>query len=140
MTPPPLVTTLRPHQHWWMLSMPFVAVGMLLGSWREPLASVRVASRAKELRDAWSPSGGDFLARFSKVGADDAAYPTTQEALNAVSDALFYLDKETKDMKLAIPAGLKDCTSETCPPGATRLDRCLSRFAPRWYPSMAAPR
>lgn len=66
------------------------------------------------LRDAWEPSGGDFLGEL--VGAADrSTYASVQAALNAVSDALYYLDKETKDMKLAGPLGIAGCASETCP-------------------------
>jgi predicted lipoprotein len=74
-----------------------------------------VAEKAGELRQAWDPEGRNFLAEFRTAGADSQTYATSQEALNAVSDALFYLDKETKDMKLAEPAGLVDCVDNICP-------------------------
>ena len=56
-----------------------------------------------------------FLEELSQAGAGSALFSDEQIALNAISDALFYLDTETKDMKLAIPAGLSDCLSEVCP-------------------------
>ena len=71
--------------------------------------------RAGTLREAWDPEAGNFLAEFSTAGADSQTYATSQEALNAVSDAMFYLDTETKDMKLAQPAGLIDCVEDVCP-------------------------
>ncbi len=73
-----------------------------------------VASRAAALRDAWEPSAGDYLAELATPGQRYQA--SAQEALNAVSDAMFYLDTETKDLKLAVPAGLAaECATVTCP-------------------------
>lgn len=45
--------------------------------------------------------------RDELVGPGDN-YGTNQEALNAITDALFYLDKEVKDMKLAGVAGVAE--------------------------------
>ena len=67
---------------------------------------------AEELRDAWTPSAGDFVAELATPGA---TYNGTQAALNAVSDAMFYLEKQTKDMKLGTPVGLGECDDEICP-------------------------
>ncbi len=71
-----------------------------------------VSARAAELRAAWDPAEGNFLAELAGPGP---LYGSTREALNALTDALFYVEKETKDMKLAIPAGLIDCDTDTCP-------------------------
>jgi predicted lipoprotein len=61
----------------------------------------------------WKSSFGSDL---SQAGAGSKTYPTTHEALNAVSDALFYLDTKTKDMKLGTPAGLSlVCKDHVCP-------------------------
>ena len=64
------------------------------------------------LADRWSTSFGEEL---STPGSPTSRFTTVQEALNAVSDALFYLDKMTKDAKLGTPLGLINCESETCP-------------------------
>ena len=40
--------------------------------------------------------------RPTTAGGGSMIYPSTQEALNAISDAMFYLDKEVKDMKLGL--------------------------------------
>lgn len=69
---------------------------------------------ATALRDAWEPAAGDFLGELAEAG-ERTTYPSAQAALNAISDALYYLDKETKDMKLAGPLGIIGCASETCP-------------------------
>lgn len=75
-------------------------------------AAAVLAQDAAALRDRWSSSGGNFVAELATPGA---VYDDVQHALNAVSDALFYLDLKTKDAKLAIPAGLANCTTDVCP-------------------------
>lgn len=71
-----------------------------------------VALHAQRLLEAWTSGGGDFRASF----AAGKAYPSVQAALNAVSNALFYVEVEVKDLKLGVPLGLSpDCTSATCP-------------------------
>ncbi|HJL30595.1 MAG TPA: imelysin family protein, partial [Polyangiaceae bacterium LLY-WYZ-15_(1-7)] len=73
-------------------------------------AAALVRRDADALLARWE---GGFLAEMTEGGE---LFPTAQEALNALSDAMFYLDKETKDMKLAEPAGLSDvCVAEVCP-------------------------
>lgn len=82
------------------------------------LASARLARIAAEaLRDAWAPTGGNFLANIQQAGVSPSIYRTGQEALNSISDAMFYLELATKDMKLAPPAGYSACTSDAgiCP-------------------------
>jgi uncharacterized protein len=68
-----------------------------------------------QLRDAWAPAGGAFVNELATAGSGSTIYGTQRDGLNAVSDALFYLEKETKDEKLAIPLGVLDCPTETCP-------------------------
>ena len=74
-----------------------------------------VRRRADELVAAWSPDGGNYIAEFTNPGRSGAVYGSAQEGLNAVSDAMFYLDKETKDMKLGEPLGITDCDASQCP-------------------------
>jgi uncharacterized protein len=74
-----------------------------------------VAAKASDLVEAWEPSGGDFLGALAGAGEGSPVYATSQDALNAVSDALWYLDTETKDMKVGQPAGIANCLQETCP-------------------------
>jgi len=86
-----------------------------------------VQTRADSLVDHWSPDGKDFLGEFSKAGGGSSTYASSQEALNALSDALFYIEKETKDMKLAIPAGVSGCEQDTCPEDRESLDANFSK-------------
>jgi len=74
----------------------------------------RLELDAKALRDAWLASAGNFAAELGEAGLRPT-YRSAQEGLNALSDAMFYLEKEGKDMKLAVPLGLRDCTTEVCP-------------------------
>lgn len=59
-------------------------------------------SEALELR--WSGTLADAFA------AGEAPWTSRVEALNALYDALFYLEIRTKDRKLGTPLGLRDCT------------------------------
>lgn len=74
-------------------------------------------AQATRLHDHWraGQGGKNFEEQLAQAGLSSQTYASTQEALNALSDAMFYIEKETKDMKLAIPAGLSDCTADTCP-------------------------
>jgi predicted lipoprotein len=74
-----------------------------------------VRSRAEALTDAWEPSVGNFVGTLETSADGNAVFSSSQMALNAVSDGLFYLEKEVKDMKLAPPLGLRDCLATSCP-------------------------
>jgi len=65
---------------------------------------------------AWDPEQGDFVGQLA--GDPGSVYGTEVEALNAVFDALFYLELKTKDKKLGVPAGLCDECADTPDPEA----------------------
>jgi 3-hydroxyisobutyrate dehydrogenase-like beta-hydroxyacid dehydrogenase len=73
--------------------------------------------RAVGLDAAWDPAAGNFTQTLRTAGAGSPIYASTQDALNQVSDALFYIEGMVKDRKLAPPLGLNIdlCTSEICP-------------------------
>ena len=76
-------------------------------------AATLVRRDADALVAAWET---DFMGVIRSAGTGSELYPSAQEALNGISDALFYLDKEAKDMKVAVPAGISmDCLAESCP-------------------------
>ena len=77
--------------------------------------SAGVNENVAELVNAWSVSGGDFGADLAKSGEGSSSFASMEDGLNAVYDALFYLELVTKDQKLAKPLGLVDCTAATCP-------------------------
>ncbi len=83
---------------------------------------------ATQLWQAWDPANsGSFRDRFANAGQDTSVYATAQEGLNALSDAMFYVEQETKDMKLAVPAGLIDCAADACPQDRESLYAGLSK-------------
>jgi len=86
--------------------------------------------RSAALIDAWDPAKGNFLAAFATAGKGSTVYPTALDALNAVSDALFYLDTETKDDKLGDALDI-NCDAGTCCTAPPCLDRLESRYAKR---------
>jgi predicted lipoprotein len=84
-------------------------------------AALDVLAQSRALVLAWSPDGDDFRAKLVEPGP---VYANEQAALNAVGGALFYVDDELKDGKLAIPLGLDMvCPYERCP------DLVEARFA-----------
>lgn len=87
-----------------------------------------IASVADDLVNRWAPSGGNFLAVWSTAGAGSNVYMRPQDALDALSVALFYVEKDTKDDKIADPTGigatgLTPCPTASCP---ERLESQLS--------------
>ena len=74
-----------------------------------------LAGEAKDLRDLWTQGAAQFSDELGNAGDGSETYPTAQDGLNAVSDAMFYVEKITKDMKLAMPAGVSGCEEDTCP-------------------------
>ncbi|MBK9266996.1 MAG: imelysin family protein [Polyangiaceae bacterium] len=74
-----------------------------------------VANSARALEQAWRADGGNFIGKFLGAGSSGSVYTTEQMALNAVSDAMFYMEKPLKDLKLARPLGIMDCDAASCP-------------------------
>ena len=77
--------------------------------------AVDLAAQTQALVDAWAPDKKNFFDKLASAGRGNNVYASDQVALNAISDAMFYLDSETKDMKLGTPAGILECTTPTCP-------------------------
>ena len=65
-----------------------------------------IADTAKKLVDAWEPTKENYLATFSTAGDPGSIYKSSQSAINDVLAALFYLEIEVKDEKLAKPLGV----------------------------------
>lgn len=68
--------------------------------------SVWLATVATTLRNRWEPTVGNFIAQWSTAGLSGSVYSRPQDALNALSVALFYAEKSTKDRKVAYTTGL----------------------------------
>jgi predicted lipoprotein len=75
-----------------------------------------IDNNADILLAEWNTSDG-YAAQLKEAGTAGSIFPTDHDAVNAISDALFYLDSFTKDEKLAIPLGilLNQCGSVPCP-------------------------
>ncbi|ATB49260.1 hypothetical protein MYMAC_004902 [Corallococcus macrosporus DSM 14697] len=84
-----------------------------------------VHRRADALVSAWAADQGNFTQTLTTAGSGNDVYPSTQAALNAMSDAIFYLEREVKDLKLARPLGMRECATSTCP------EHLESQFAAR---------
>lgn len=74
-----------------------------------------LSADAKALLERWTDGEDAFSAALASAGDGSAVYGTSHDGLNAVSDAMFYVEEVTKDMKLALPAGVSGCAEETCP-------------------------
>jgi uncharacterized protein len=74
-----------------------------------------IVAHAGALVSAWGPIGGNFRTELVGAGTVSATFSSEQKALNAVSDALFYIELEAKDWKLGRPLGLGDCGTPRCP-------------------------
>jgi len=81
----------------------------------------RVALLATTLRNRWEPGEDNFLEQWSTAGlSSSVVYSRPQDALDALSIALFYAEKISKDRKVALPTGLPatglDCSDPVaCP-------------------------
>lgn len=80
---------------------------------------------------AWEPSAGDFAGTFADAGAGEGPYQSGRAALNAILDALFYLESVTKDQKLGYALGNGDCTGggDTC---LSQVEGTLAGGSHRW--------
>lgn len=71
------------------------------------LAAADLENQASTLVTRWQ----DFRDEVAQPGSADSRFDNVEEAVNAISDALFYLEKQTNDTKLAEPPGFK---ANTC--------------------------
>ncbi|MBZ0118550.1 MAG: imelysin family protein [Sandaracinaceae bacterium] len=77
--------------------------------------AILVQRSAVALRDAWEPGAGNFLAELSTAGDGSTLYASSRDALNAMTNAIFYVEVEVKDMKVGEASGITLCpTGETC--------------------------
>lgn len=65
-----------------------------------------VSASASALATAWRSDGGNYVAQLALAGQAGSSIATAHEAVNRVSDALFYVDSMVKDMKIAEAAGI----------------------------------
>lgn len=76
--------------------------------------AARLAALATSLRNRWEPAEGNFVEHWSTAGLDTSTfYMRPQDALNSLSIALFYVEKISKDRKIAQTTGV-GATGLTC--------------------------
>jgi predicted lipoprotein len=80
------------------------------------------------LYEKWSPEEGNFSGVLART-TQSSPYATDRQAMNAVFDALFYLEVVTKDRKLAQPLGLVECSLDVCPEASEHLESGISVMA-----------
>ncbi|NTS76998.1 imelysin family protein [Catenovulum sp. SM1970] len=66
--------------------------------------------------DAWDGADG-YALKIKNADVADNGFESLHDAVNVISDSLFYLDKELKDTKLGAPLGIfaNSCGGATCP-------------------------
>jgi predicted lipoprotein len=96
---------------------------------RRAAYALTVARIVRKKADALLLAWADFALELGQAGAGSKLFPTTQDGLNALTDALFYLDTESKDMKLAAPAAISAECGDGCPQLAELYYAELSREA-----------
>ena len=67
-------------------------------------------AKSAALLSAWSASEGNFMSQLSTAGHGSTVYASEQAALNAVSNALYYLEQDVKLWKVGRPAALTGCS------------------------------
>lgn len=91
----------------------------------------RIALLSSSLLDRWEPGSDNFLEQWSTAGlSTSVTYSRPQDALDALSIALFYAEKITKDRKIALPTGLP-ATGLTCSDPVACPEFLESRVAER---------
>ena len=78
-------------------------------------AAKDINHNAQQLLIQWSGDDG-YGTSLKQAGETGSSFATVHEAVNKLSDALFYIDSVTKDGKLATPLGLfaNSCGTSVC--------------------------
>lgn len=74
-----------------------------------------VVNVARSISEGWAARDGGFATVLADAGGSGSPFASEQAALNVLSDGLFYVEVELKDMKLGRPLGKMDCAEATCP-------------------------
>ncbi|WP_164503474.1 imelysin family protein [Pleionea sediminis] len=76
-----------------------------------------IANNTQILLDAWSGENGYANSLLNAADQPGSDFNNVHEAVNRVSDAMFYIDSFTKDAKLAKPLGVfeNSCQQNICP-------------------------
>ncbi|GAA0820777.1 hypothetical protein GCM10009111_26770 [Colwellia asteriadis] len=78
-----------------------------------------IYNSSQTLLTTWLGNNGEsgYAAKLKAAGNSDSEFTTEHDAVNRLSDAIFYFTKFTKDGKLATPLGLfaNECGAQACP-------------------------
>ncbi|NQY89074.1 MAG: imelysin family protein [Colwellia sp.] len=81
--------------------------------------AIDIFNNAQILLTQWlgTDSVSGYASKLKSAGSTDSDFATEHDAVNKLSDAIFYLDLFTKDGKLAEPLGLfaNECGAQACP-------------------------
>jgi predicted lipoprotein len=67
---------------------------------------------SRNFKNSWHPNFGNLTKKI----IEENVFGNLDQAINTFSDSLFYLDKDLKDYKLAMPLGMnEECSTATCP-------------------------
>jgi len=83
--------------------------------------SKKITEDAVQVLNEWESSGLNFVAKLNDAGTDKTVYSTSAKAVNAVYDALFYLDSKVKDKKVALPFALGSSAGSNLSPNSLEL-------------------
>lgn len=70
--------------------------------------AIDVAAQTAAVATAWKPDGGDYAGVLAAAGQSGSPFASAHEAVNVISDGMFYVDYIVKDMKIAEPSGIAD--------------------------------
>lgn len=75
-----------------------------------------LVDNSKVLLEKWQGETG-YAVELKKAGEPDNSFESAHAAVNVITNAMFYADKQLKDQKLAIPLGYfsNSCGLEACP-------------------------
>ena len=76
-----------------------------------------IGQSSQILLNAWDGANGYAASLLNAANEPGSDFANAHEAVNRVSDAMFYIDSVTKDGKLGVPLGLfeNDCQQSLCP-------------------------
>lgn len=81
---------------------------------RRDAYAAAVAADVKVHADALVTAWQGFGETLRTAGPGNPTYMTVSSAMNRVSNAMFYIEQQMKDLKLAPAIGLRDCVTPPC--------------------------
>ena len=86
-----------------------------------------VESDLLRIRDAWE---GGFADQLATAGQGSEAFDSSVKGVNAIYNALFYMETFGKDRKLGWPLGLRSCGQEDC---SEEVESLMAGHSHEWF-------